>query len=161
MKLVTAALVASLTVVVIVILFTRERDDGCGLLDQKLGADARSPTKLLSVLGWRYDRDSTKNPHGLGHPEFFDIQHQALVRLLALQEDLFGKPAPPQHTETLLVDHAGASLISFENGVYLVDGSASIHPDEFDEPRPGGYFRWERFRFGGEGRLLDRSPIAN
>ena len=133
--------------------------DGCDLLDQKLGTGSRSPTRLLEVLQWLYDEDASKNPHGLGYPEFFDAQHQALVRLLALQESEFGKEPPAQHWETLRADHTGVRFISSQNGVHLIEGSASVYPDEFDQHPWEGYYLWERFHFDGTGRLLDRSPI--
>lgn len=133
--------------------------DGCDLLDEKLGSEARSPAKLLEVIGWHYDRDPSRNPHGLGYPEFFDVQHQALVRLLALQEDEFGIDVPNQITETLLVDHSGAMLVSATTTDIVIDGSSSTQPDEFDGPRSDPYYRWERFEFDSSGRLQSRSPI--
>ena len=133
--------------------------DGCQMLDRTLGSDARSPKRLLEVIGWGYNEDASKNPHGLGHPEFFDVQHQALVRLLALQEDRFGIVPESQHTSSLFVDHTGAKLVEAANGVYVVEGSASIYPDRFDEHPWEGYFAWERFSFEQDGRLIERLPV--
>jgi hypothetical protein len=133
--------------------------DGCQILDRTLGSDARSPKRLLEVLGWTYNEDASKNPHALGHPEFFDVQHQALVRLLALQEDRFGIVPDARHTSTLLVDHTGAKVVEVANGVHVVDGSASIYPNQFDEHPWEGYFTWERFKFEQDGRLVERLPL--
>jgi hypothetical protein len=133
--------------------------DGCVLLDQKLGSEARSPEKLLEVIGWQYDRDQSKNPYGLGHPEFFDLQHKALVRLLALQDDAFGIDVPVQNPNTLKVDHSGAMLVSSNSEVVVIDGSSSMKPDEFNGPHSDPYYRWERFEFDRSGRFQRRAAM--
>ena len=137
----------------------RPTGDGCELLDEKLGSQARSPGKLLEAISWKYDRDQSRNPHGLGHPEFFDLQHQALVRLLALQEDKFGIDIPDQITDTIRVDHSGAMLVSTTSSGVVIDGSSSTKPDEFDGPHSDPYYRWERFEFNSSGRFQRRSPL--
>ncbi len=134
--------------------------DGCGLLDKTLGASARVPGELLKVLDWRYDRDSAKNPYGLGHPAFFDVQHQALVRLLALQRKEFRVEVPPQRTPTLQMDHSGARVDERVHGIITVSGSASVYPDWFDAHPWEGYFFWETFTFDESGKLLIRAPYS-
>jgi hypothetical protein len=137
----------------------RPTGDGCELLDEKLGTESRSPAKLLEVIGWQYDRDQSKNPYGLVHPEFFDVQHQALVRLLALQADEFGIDVPEQITNTLRVDHSGAMLVKSDSTGVVINGSSSTKPDEFDGPHSDPYYRWERFEFDSSGRFQRRAPI--
>lgn len=133
--------------------------DGCALLDQNLRSEARSPEKLLEVIGWKYDVDTSRNPYGLGFPEFFDFQHQALVRLLSLQHETFGIDVPKQNTNTLRVDHSGAMLISSHSESIVIDGSSSLKPDDFDGPHSDPYYMWERFEFDRSGRFQRRSPI--
>jgi hypothetical protein len=133
--------------------------DGCMLLDQSLASEARSPKKLLEVMGWRYDRDPSRNPYGLGYPEFFDLQHQALVRLLALQDDVFGINVPAQNTSTLRVDHSGAMLLRSNSEGIVIDGSSSMQPDEFNGPHSDPYYIWERFEFDESGRFQRRTSV--
>ncbi len=134
--------------------------DGCVLLDRTLGPDARTPAKLFDAIGWKYDEDRRKNPYGLGYPEFYDVQHQALVRLVSMQKELFGEKGLPQCQRSIGMDSGGALMISFKGGVYVIEGSASIDPDYYDKfvTHDEGYYRWERFSFGKNGKLLGRSP---
>lgn len=136
------------------------KGDGCALLDKNLGASSARPAELLNVLAWKYDKDPGNNPFNLGFPDFFDVQHQALVRLLALQQKNFGiSPPPPTHGSGGM-DHTGASLTKIENGIFVVSGSASVYPDSFDDHPWEGYFRWETFRFDRDGKFISRSPSA-
>ncbi len=52
--------------------------DGCGLLDKNLGANARSPRKLLEVFTWQYHDDPAENPHGLGYPDFYEGNYRVV-----------------------------------------------------------------------------------
>ena len=144
----------------ITVFFAFPKNDGCELLDKKLGEDAQSPTKLLEVIAWEYNDDSSKNPHALGFSDFFDIRHQALVKLLAIQHKVFGDALPEQHHKTLRVDHSGARVIEENTDIVIVEGSSSIFPDEVDEPNGDGYYRWEHFTFDRSGKLISRSAIS-
>lgn len=136
------------------------KGDGCSLLDKTLGASSTDPTELLKVLGWSYDEKPMKNPFGLGFPDFFNVQHQALVRLLALQPTKFGIQPSLRQRYGGGRDHTGAKLISIEDGNYVVSGSASIRPDSFDDHPWEGYFAWEIFRFDRAGKFISREPSS-
>lgn len=135
--------------------------DGCQLLDRTLGAQSRTPRELLQVMRWQYHKDPARNPHGLGFPDFFDVQHQALVRLLALQQEVFGNSVPPQHEKTVRADHSGVRVRAEDAAGMTVEGTASVFPDEFDDHPWEGYFRYEAFQFDKDGRLLSRRPLTD
>ena len=157
MKRAAAIVIILILLAVAAFVLLRIGSDGCELLDRKLGVEARTATKLIEVIGWQYDRDQSKNPYGLGHPEFFDLQHQALVRLLALQQDEFGIHLPEQISHTLRVDHSGAMLVNSNSSRILIDGSSSTKPDVFDGS--DSYYRWERFEFDSSGRFKGRTQL--
>ena len=132
--------------------------DGCVQLDREFGRDAYSPKKMLETLNWSY-REPTDNITIIGGSAV--IQRQALVRLLALQEREFGVVVGPKHKDTLQLDHYGAGVIQRVGGGYVVEGCANLEPDEIMTHADGAdvYYKWERFHFDAEGRLLKRSAI--
>ena len=133
--------------------------DGCQLLEKTLGADAQLPQKLMAVMAWTNDKDAARNPYGLDFPAFSDVQHQALVRLLAIQKKSFQVSPPPQHRATTRIDHTGAFVIDSDANGMIVEGTASVYPDEFDQHPWEGNYLLERFKFDAQGKLLERSAV--
>ena len=133
------------------------KGDGCGDLERVLTVDANSPQILLTVFEWEYDSGASKNPYHLDRRTFYDVRHQALVRLLALQKKEFGTKAPPQSDHQYGIDHSGVSVLSVNKaGDYLIEGTGSIFPDHFGQHPWEGYYHVEQFLFDSTGKLLDR-----
>jgi hypothetical protein len=125
--------------------------DGCALLDQTLGSHARDRLALLEVLRWRYRQDGP-NPHGLALSRFCDVQHEALLRLMALQSDQI--PSAP--VPSTLIDHTFIQIQSESPDRVVVLGTPSLLPDYYGRPWEG-YWRMELLTFTREGRLLSRA----
>jgi len=132
--------------------------DGCQLLDQTLGSHARDPAALIDVFSWRF-KDGP-NPHGLVFPDFFDVQHQALIRLLDLQLPLFGSKVSPPAGSGLKIDHSYAVLRSRNDSVIVVEGTPTLRPTAWDLRPWEGYWQAETLRLTPEGRLISREAVA-
>jgi hypothetical protein len=97
------------------------------LLDHHLGAKAWDPAALVVVLGWEYQPDNN-NPYGLGHPDFFDVKHQALLRLLDLQKQAFGRSALARRKNGVFVDSSFARIASRSESEIVVLGTGTFEP---------------------------------
>lgn len=128
------------------------------LLDSRLGASAWQPTNLLTVLAWEY-HDKGTNPLSLGYPDFFDFQHQALLRLLDIQKREFGLSTAPRATNGTYIDHSGVWLVGRTNSQIIVIGTGTLKPVYFKHKSlfdQEGYWQEEQFTFAPDGRLLSR-----
>ena len=129
------------------------------LLDSRLGAEAWHPTKLLEVIRWDYHPEN-HNPFGLGYPNFFDFQHQALLRLLDIQGSAFGRVVPPRCATGVLIDHSSAIVEKWSDSDVVIVGTATLYPCLFESPNgrdTDGYWQMERFVFARTGQLLSRN----
>lgn len=139
-------------------LWVAQRPRECKLLDLHLGSSAWDPTALLIAMTWEYQPDNN-NPHGLGHPDFFDVQHQALLRLLDLQKTAFGRAALSRCKDGTFVDSSFAKAISRTESEIVVLGTGTLEPCHYDYSSihgPDPYWQVERFRFTPRGQLLGR-----
>jgi len=135
------------------------------ILDSRLGASAWQPTNLVAILSWEYDRDG-QNPLQLGYPDFFDFQHQALLRLLDIQHRQFGWRSLRRATNGAYIDHSGTYLIEHTDSQFIVIGTGTLKPVSVDRSPIDGaipYWQMERFTFTSAGRLLSREsdPAAS
>jgi len=132
------------------------------LLDSRLGASAWQPTNLIAILSWEYHADN-QNPFGLGHPEFFDFQHQALLRLIDVQRAQFGHRAPRRATSGTYIDHSFAHVSERTNSRVVVLGTGTLKAVHFDRSSvhgPDPYWQMERFTFTLDGQLLSRESYT-
>ncbi len=128
------------------------------LLDSRLGASAWQPTNLLAILSWEY-RDDGKNPLHLGRPDFFDFQHQALLRLLDIQKREFGLSGPSRATNGTYIDHSEVWVVGRTNSQIVVIATGTLKPVLFENRSifdQDGYWQEEQFTFAPDGRLLSR-----
>ena len=132
------------------------------LLDSRLGASAWQPTNLLAILSWEYGTDG-QNPLGLGHPDFFEFRHQALLRLLDIQRSQFGHSPPRRTTGGTLINHSFAHATEHSNSRVVVIATGTLKPVHFDDSSvhgPNPYWQMERFTFGSSGQLLSRESYT-
>lgn len=128
------------------------------MLDSRLGKSAWQPTDLLAILSWEY-HEKGANPFNLRYPDFFDFQHQALLRLLDLQGREFGPKAIPRAKNGTYIDHVVAQVSEHTNSGITVIGTGTLKPVHFEGRSifdPDGYWQMERFTFASDGRLLSR-----
>ena len=129
------------------------------LLDRTLGDRSRDPKALLESLTWKYNATGS-NACGLGHPDFFDVQHLALLRLLELQRPRFKISVPKSATSATGIDHSFAS-VKATNGMNLVIlGTPTLKPIRYDRPYEG-YWDMHYFEFTPEGRFVSRRACTN
>ena len=132
------------------------------LLDSRLGESAWQPTNLLAILSWEYRADG-HIPLGLGHPDFFDFQHQAFLRLLDIQRAQFGHGAPNRATGGTYIDHSFANVTGRTNSQVVVIAAGTLKPVHFDGSSihgPVSYWQMERFIFASSGQLLSRESYT-
>jgi hypothetical protein len=132
------------------------------LLDSRLGASAWQPTNLIEILSWEYHADN-QNPFGLGHGEFSDFQHQALLRLIDVQGAQFGHRAPRGATSGTFIDHSFAHVSERTNSRVVVLGTGTLEPVHFERSSVHGsdpYWQMERFTFTLDGDLLSRESYT-
>lgn len=132
------------------------------LLDSRLGASAWQRTNLLAILSWEYRADG-QNPHGLGHPDFFDFQHKALLRLLDIQRSQFGNNAPRRATGGTFFDHSYTEVAERTNSRVVVIAAGTLEPVHFDGSSihsPDPYWQLERLIFAASGQLPSRESYA-
>jgi hypothetical protein len=130
------------------------------LLDSRLGESAWQPTKLLEVMSWEY-KENSQNPFGLGHPDFFDFQHQALLRLIDIQRRHFGHSAPPRNKLGTYIDHCFVAMKERSASQIIIIGTATLKPCRYDNSsihEPDPYWQMERLTFSPSGELLSRQP---
>lgn len=144
-------------------MYFAHRSPRYGLLDAHLGASAWQPAALLDVLSWSC-RDNNENPFGLGQPEFFDVQHQALLRLIDIQRHHFGRSTPPRNEHGTCIDHSFARVIERTDARIVVIGTATLRPRHYDKNSihgPYPYWQMERLTFSPAGELLFREGHIN
>lgn len=155
----TAVVALIVVAAVLVGVFFARRPPRYDILDSRFGPSAWQPTKLLEVLSWPY-HDNNQNPFDLGHPEFFDFQHQALLRLIDIQQEHFGHSAAPRNQDGTYIDHSFAHVIERTDSHIVVIGTATFKPCHYDNSSvhgPDPYWQMERLTFAHTGELLYRA----
>ena len=126
------------------------------LLDAALKHDASNPHALAEVLRW----DIPPGAFG-GNHILFDVQHQALLRLLDLQEPVFRQRIPAAAEKCTGADSPGILPLNLNASgeTFQIVGTPSLDPDY--QETEGGYYSVEAFTFTEEGRLVSRRCVTD
>ena len=116
------------------------------LLDAALKGEASNPRALAEVLRWFEDSPPTAFH---GNHILFDVQHQALPRLLDLQWPVFRQRISPANEKCAGADSPRILPLNASGATFQIIGTPSLDPDYHETE--GGYYSMEVFTFAEEG----------